>query len=119
NEDDGNRFEILGLFETAANFDAVHAGHHDIEKDDVGNFASDFGEAFLAVVGGANGHVLALEHALEEVDVDRLIVDHENLRLVRRGGHSSGALLAEGFDGVFHENRDRHRPDAAGNGSDM
>src|ERR1700676_1736323 len=62
----------------SAGLDAVDAGHHDVEDDQIGTLLLDLGKAGLSVRG--NGHVVALDAQVHGHDVQEagVIVNHQD-----------------------------------------
>ncbi len=88
NDRDGLRLEVR--LQPLAHFNAVHFRHHDIEENQIGLVRGDEVQGFLAGIGGGHGHAFALELALEQLHVDRLVVHHEDLRCGHRRGQKRG-----------------------------
>ena len=75
-EDDGNVTRQRVGLELAANLEAIHARHHDVEQDQVGPVLA----ADLQGLGAAQGlehAVIRRERLVEHLDVERLVVDHQ------------------------------------------
>jgi hypothetical protein len=64
-----------------ANLNPAHPRHHHIEENDIRHFPCHLIEALLATFGGPHIHILLLQYLLEEVDVNRLVIDHQDFRL--------------------------------------
>ena len=81
--DDDDRGGFHEVPELVQDLEAVHAGHLDVEEDQVGRLALDQLDAFLA--GRRLHHVVALvgERLLQRGANGRLVVDDENARLHR------------------------------------
>ena len=62
----------------AATSVAVHAGHHDVEQDQVGRLLRDHGERFLAAGGGQEQKALRREHDFQQLSVVAFIVHDQN-----------------------------------------
>src|SRR5262252_3217492 len=61
-----------------ADLEAVHAGHHDVEQDQVDTPLADHAQAFLARVGLLRAVSLALQQAGGNVARTGVVVDHED-----------------------------------------
>jgi hypothetical protein len=85
-EDDGDAAGVLARLQALADLDAVHVGHHHVEQDQVRLLLLDVIERLEAVVGGDNPDALTFQFALQELDVDGLVIDDQN----RRGWHWLG-----------------------------
>lgn len=72
----------IGL-EAAADLEAVHVGHHDVEQDDVAFGAGTDRQRLVAVRGGHHVEIFGGETGLQQFDVGRDVVDNEDTR-----GHS-------------------------------
>ncbi len=61
-----------------ARLDAVHAGHHDVEDDEVGRALLDLGESVLTVLRG--GDLVALDTEIHRNDVEqsRIVVNDKD-----------------------------------------
>ena len=90
-ENDRDRAGFLVGLQALADFDPVHVRHHDVEQDQVGLFPHDDLEAVAAVEGGQDLQPLPLQLALKQLDVDRLVVDHQDFG---GGAHADQALPA-------------------------
>ncbi len=77
-ENNRNGPRVFLRLEALADLDAVHVGHHDIEQNEVGLFALDEVDGLKASIGGDDAQAFALKLALEELDVDRLVVDDQD-----------------------------------------
>ena len=77
-ENNGNGARLVVGLEMLADFDAVHVGHHHIQQNKVGLFGGDEIQRIMTAVGCEDGHAFAFEFALEQLDVDWLVVDDEN-----------------------------------------
>jgi hypothetical protein len=77
-EDDGN-FACGGIsLEAGTDFVAVHAGHHDVEEDEIGLlFGGGESESFFAV-GGDLSFVGIFESSGDHADVEGSVVDDED-----------------------------------------
>jgi hypothetical protein len=76
--EDGDVAGFGGGFEAAADFEAGHAGHHDVEEDEVGVGLGDFFEGIDAVDGDVDGAVERFEIGLHEFDVLGIVIDDED-----------------------------------------
>lgn len=86
----------VGL-EAAADFEAGHAGHHDVEEDEVGFDLGDFFQSVDAVDGDVEGAVEGFEVGEEEFDVLGDVVDDED-----GGGGELGFVGGRGGSGGSH-----------------
>lgn len=86
----------VGL-EAAADFEAGHAGHHDVEEDEVGFDLGDFFQSVDAVDGDVEGAVEGFEVGEEELDVLGDVVDNED-----GGGGELGFVGGRGGSGGGH-----------------
>ena len=89
------------LAQLLAHLVARHARHHHVEQHDVGRLGLDLVERFLA--RGRRGHGVALgaEEIGEQLDVDRCVVDDEDLLAHRARIASTAAMNSftlSGFD---------------------
>ena len=75
------------VFETAAGFEPINTGHHDIEEDDVGKFSGDQLQGPLAAVGNENVKIRFLQDPQEYFQVGRLVINNKNGILGRGFGH--------------------------------
>jgi hypothetical protein len=78
-EKDDRDFTCGGIrFEARTNFVAIHAGHHDVEEDEIGLlFGGGESKSFFAV-GGDLGFIGILESAGDHADVEGSVVDDED-----------------------------------------
>ncbi len=60
-------------------FQAVHSRHHEIEQDHIGLEAAGFFERLNAIVGSLHHIVVFHQLLFEEVEIERLVIDDENL----------------------------------------
>ena len=76
--EDRELVQAVGLAETAADFKARHARHHDVEHQQVGRILGDTLDGVLAV--RRDHHAVPLQQQLvgEHLEVDRLVVDDED-----------------------------------------
>jgi hypothetical protein len=75
------------FLELAADGEAVHAGHHDVQQDDVGQVARGHGQGRRAVHGAGDFVVLGRQLGLEQADIGLDVVDDED-----PGAHAAGTL---------------------------
>jgi hypothetical protein len=73
----------IGL-QPLADLEAVHLGHHHVEKDNVDGAAVANLKRPPAVVGGRNLEILGSESRLEQAHVGRDIVDDQHARCHER-----------------------------------
>lgn len=76
--DDGDVACVGCFFEFFAELEAGHAGHHDVEEDEVGGALFDGAEGVEAVGGGADGAAEFFEVGLEEFEILFVVVDDED-----------------------------------------
>src|SRR5262249_44818645 len=67
---------------------AVHAVHHDVEEDQVGELALRPRQAVHPRAGGDHLVAALAEHEVEEGGDIALVVDHQDLLAVRRAAHA-------------------------------
>jgi hypothetical protein len=79
------------LFEETADREAIHNRHHHIQQNQIWRVAPDFLQSFLAVAGADRFVAKVCQFLLEIIDVERLIIDNQNLRPHR---HQSPAGFA-------------------------
>jgi hypothetical protein len=92
-DDDGDLDGGGVVLEGAEDFEAVHAGHVEVEEDEEGLSFFGQGEALLARGGADELDVLGAESSLEEaVDVERVVDEEDDglaiVELRGRGGHA-------------------------------
>ncbi len=75
-------------FDAAADFEAVHAWHHDVEQDDIGDLVIHALERIEAVECANNLEVLGREFGFEQFDVRENVVDDQYPR-----GHDLPKIL--------------------------
>ena len=68
--------------QTPADLEAVDAGQHQVEHDEVGQLAARLGQTGLAVGGRDDVVVLAREMVPDELDEVGFVVDHEDAGLL-------------------------------------
>ena len=74
---------------------AVHPRHEDVEQDEVGPLLPPCGQRLLARCRRHDGVALGVEHGLQQPDVGRRVVDHQDPgRLVRAVNHRRAAATA-------------------------
>lgn len=89
-DDDGEGHGSLGVAKDAQESHAIHAGHHDVEKDEIDVVTVEGDEGFPAV-GGLNRVIaLALQKSLEYFPGIAVVIDDENRRRWR--GHVGRSL---------------------------
>jgi len=78
--DEDNRDRTSGFtgLQALADFDAIHFRHHHIEQDELRFLLLDEIKRLLSRIGGGHVHPFAFQFALEELDVDGLVVHHED-----------------------------------------
>ena len=78
-EEDDRDFVCGGIsLEAGTDFVAVHAGHHDVEENEIGLlFGRGESESFFAV-GGDLGFVTVLESSGDHADVEGRVVDDKD-----------------------------------------
>ena len=103
-EHDGDMVRLGVGLEPAAGLEAVHAGHHDVEQDDVDALALADVERFLAAAGRENVEVLGREPRLEQLHVRQDVVDDKNSR-----GHLRSYSTHELELGARHRRRSAAR----------
>ena len=81
----------LGL-DVPARLEAVHAGHHHVEQNDVDALARQHVERLLAAIGGQHLEVLGLKPGFEQLHVGQNIIDDEDA-----GSHGSQILTDTGI----------------------
>jgi hypothetical protein len=69
---------IRGLADLAADFEAVHFGHADVEHYQLVNAAVEQPQRFLAVLRSGDRHAALFESESDDVADMRIVVDHEN-----------------------------------------
>ncbi len=111
-EDDGHGGGGGLLFESAADFESVHAGHHEVEEDEVWEVSGDAFEG-LGAVGGGHDVIAGLgEHGADEPEVLDGIIDNEDTGV---GAVGSGGWWCDG--GGAGVGRGEGRVHAAGVGA--
>ena len=72
--------------ELPADLDAVLARHHDVEQDEIGGQLTCGAQRLVAILG--RHHFVALPHeaGFHDLEVRRVVVDHENARRLAHGG---------------------------------
>ncbi len=83
-DDDGKLSGLRVLLQPPADLEPVHARHHDVEQHEIAEPARADGERLFAVRGRHDLEIFGVEHRLEQLDVRRLVVDHEDA-----GGHQA------------------------------
>ena len=113
--DDGEVKGLLAAAQLRENVQAADAGHHDVQKHDVGLFRTDEVQR-LGRIGGRGKLLVAgqLEILLHDLDVDRLVIDDHDVRigdhLIRRGPLEHRLNVEPGGP-----EQDPHGPDLVGN----
>ena len=79
----------VGL-EALADLVAVHGRHHDVEQDKVRVFSGPEIQC-LAAVGGTDDVALRAQDGLDEIDVETLVVDHQDGLFAL--GHQASTML--------------------------
>ncbi|MEI9932369.1 MAG: hypothetical protein WDM89_17970 [Rhizomicrobium sp.] len=69
----------IGL-DTAADLEPIHARHHHVEENDIGNAIFDLGKRFAAVVRADNLEVFRAQLGFEQLDVRKNVIDDQNTR---------------------------------------
>src|SRR5215831_18813173 len=70
---------MAGMFsQVSEDFEAVHLGHHVIEEDEVGYEGGNFFQCLGPVVGALDAIVLVLEFLLQQIEIERFVIDNEN-----------------------------------------
>ena len=77
-EDDRDGAGVFRRLQPAAYLDAVHVRHHHVEQDEVGLGLCDEIQRLHSTVSRDDMQALALELALEQLHVDRLIIDDQD-----------------------------------------
>ena len=77
-EDDGDLFKQGVFFKDPADFETVHSGHEDIQKDEVRLVLLGGFYALKAVVGGKGNVAVFLELMDHQVSPGAVIIDDEN-----------------------------------------
>ena len=67
-----------------ASLKSVHARHDDVEQDDIRPLFLHDAQAILTIVCGKNVHASSLDAPLNNLDIDRLVVDDEDSRVFHR-----------------------------------
>src|SRR5688500_6140480 len=89
---------LLVALERSADLEAAHAGHHDVQEDQVGVVLLDFFQRLDAVEGGDDLDGEGFEEGLEELDVLDVVIDDQDRGLgEERFGGRGGLRLAGGF----------------------
>jgi hypothetical protein len=78
--DDGNVHGPRIRLQALADLEAVHAGHHDVQQDDVGRIGGDRVKRSRAAVGRHDVEVLGRKLGFQQPDVRRDIVDNQDAR---------------------------------------
>ena len=88
--DDGDEVGGLAVFEAPADLVPVHAGHHDVEKDEIRLLVLEDFEGLCSV--GRLDDLVAIpgESGPQGLDIGRVIVDDEDLGHVCHGTAGSG-----------------------------
>src|SRR6185369_12612149 len=89
----------------AADFKTVHAGHHHVQKNDVGCIGCDAGERLLAVACRDDFEIFRRELGFQQLDVGNDIVDDENASSHWNSASSSAKKTADGFEKAGDGNR--------------
>ena len=79
------------LLELPHDRDAVHAGHHDVEQDEIGPYLPRLGQAGRSVRGCCNGVAVRLEPLAQDGEVLRPVVNDKDQRQVT---HVTGSVQA-------------------------
>ena len=80
-EDDRDRRVFWSHLEMLAGLDAIHLGHHHIKQDQLGFGFFDNAQTFMSVMSDEDLYILPFKLTLEQLNVNRLIVDDEYLEL--------------------------------------
>jgi hypothetical protein len=64
----------------ATGFEAVEAGHDDVEEDEVGPLRGNLPQGFFAALGGADLVAVESQDVVEQRDVGCRVIDHEDSR---------------------------------------
>ena len=104
--DHGQVTELLVALDALQHLDAVHAGHHEIEQDDVGTILGEHGEGGLPVAGGRRRMPLAFEGGGQETTVQRVVIDHQDVAQspssIRRSVRGAVCHVANTHKGATH-----------------
>ena len=77
---DGDMFGLGARLQPAAGFIAVHAGHHDVEQDDVRLFGFRDLDRLRPVFSQKHGEIFGLQLRLHEAAVGQDVIDDEDTR---------------------------------------
>src|SRR5262249_22961625 len=91
-KNDGHVRAAGNFLKPAAGFDATHARHQDVEKNEIGRARRRAFERLFAAGGGNDFVVEKLEEGADKLDVPLLVIHHQN-----------GVLTSADVDGGVHE----------------
>ena len=86
------------LADTAENFHTVHAGHHDIEQNEIRVFRFDDGKTCLSIIGNKSVITLFFKIQFDDLCDIHVIIDHKYLILHFGSTFQFLILLFEGDD---------------------
>ena len=79
----------------AADLDAVLARHHHVEQDEIGRLRARGDQRLIAVSGRDDLVALPRQAGLEDLEIGRVVVDHQNARRLAHGSAAYPALGQE------------------------
>ena len=100
-EDDGNVRDRFIFFEAAAGLEAVHLGHHDVQQHQVRMDGRSDAEGLGPAGGEKDLMAERCQHLAQQVEIGGLVVDQQELDLVRFSGigHGSDSPFFAGHGG--------------------
>lgn len=89
-DDGGMALLAFAAADLAGGFQAIHAGHLDVHKDDVEAGVFQDGQGFGAAGGGLDGTAQLFEQETDEAEIDEVVLDDKDAEAGWRGGDFFG-----------------------------
>src|SRR4029079_12501645 len=90
-----------------ADLEAVHAGHHHVEEDDVAKAAAAHVERLGAAISGDDLEILGRQPRLEQLDVGNDVVDDKDARGHSKAPSRVADIGLHSLDALGHRDRPR------------
>ena len=85
------------FFQPPADFEAVHAGHHHVQQDDVGRPLFDFLQGLFAVLGFDNFIAVRFQRITQQRAVCFVVVHDQHESATAQGAGGGGFIRDQGF----------------------